>query len=128
MKRVTVIFLGLGYREFIDKSGLREVGPLSWRLSNGMAAAVICKVEALEYGNSPDSGDSCCKMILKFVDRGSAAFSRKFKLSLVPNFILENALNKLPSILARLELSINENQNYYGHLNEAAQKLDISHR
>ncbi|KAI4329811.1 hypothetical protein MLD38_028156 [Melastoma candidum] len=218
-----VVYLRQGHEEFINKSGLREVGPWNWRLPNGgVAAAEICKVEALEYGNSPGSGDSCCKMILKFVDPGSAAFSRKFKLTLpellnFPDFIVEKTLydhslnrwtlrnkcsvwwrnedgvggcwwvgkivssqpkslefpdspwerytvryspdpqeihchspwelhdieapwnhphidhdirNKLLSIFVRLELSINENQDYYGYgqLNEAAQKSDFSNR
>lgn len=47
-----------------------------------MSAVEICKVEALDYDFVPGSGDSRCKMKLKFVDPLSNAIDKLFQLTL----------------------------------------------
>ena len=54
----------------------------------------FCRVEGLEYSTFPGSGESCCKMTLKFTDPSSSMFNRSFKLTLpdltgFPDFIVE---------------------------------------
>ncbi|XP_030454648.2 uncharacterized protein LOC115675964 isoform X1 [Syzygium oleosum] len=88
-----VVYLRQGHQEFIESSCLRDVGP--WRsLRGSLSAAEVCKVEALDYANSPGSGESCCKLTLKFVNPASNVFGRTFKLMLpelinFPDFLVE---------------------------------------
>ncbi|KAK2649656.1 hypothetical protein Ddye_017145 [Dipteronia dyeriana] len=88
-----VVYLRQGHHEFIDSIGSREVGP--WRSIKGHINAVeICKVENLTYATFPGSGDSCCKLTLKFMDPSSSVFDKAFKLTLpelidFPDFIVE---------------------------------------
>lgn len=56
--------------------------PCPWILFQGLRAVEICKVEKLEYAEVPGSGDSCCKLRLRFVDPSSHAFKKSFKLTL----------------------------------------------
>lgn len=54
----------------------------------------ICKVEGLDYATLPGSGDSCCKIKLRFVDPSSIGFGKAFKLTLpelidFPDFVVE---------------------------------------
>lgn len=71
----------------------REKGP--WSSIKGRLRAVeICRVESLEYAIAAGSGDSCCKITLRFVDSSSAAYGKTFKLTLpelinFPDFIVE---------------------------------------
>lgn len=82
-----------GHQEFIELNSLREAGP--WRSIKGHINAVeICKVENTAYATLPGSGESCCKLTLKFVDPSSSVFDKAFKLTLpelinFPDFIVE---------------------------------------
>lgn len=82
-----------GHEEFIESSGLSEVGP--WRsINRNLSAVEICKVEGLDYATLPGSGDSCCKIKLRFVDPSSIGFGKAFKLTLpelidFPDFVVE---------------------------------------
>lgn len=54
----------------------------------------FCKVEDLKYSSLAGSGESCCKMILKFVDLDSNVYQQSFKLTLpevmgFPDFLVE---------------------------------------
>lgn len=56
----------------------------------------ICLVEELNYATVPGSGESCCKITLKFVDDSSNVFGQKFKLTVpelndFPDFIVEKS-------------------------------------
>ncbi|KAB5527371.1 hypothetical protein DKX38_021218 [Salix brachista] len=88
-----VVYLRQGHQEYIDLYSLREKGP--WSLIKGCLGAVeICKVEDLDYAIVPGSGDSCCKITLRFVDATSVAFGKAFKLTLpelidFPDFVVE---------------------------------------
>lgn len=82
-----------GHQEYIDYSHSRERGP--WTTLKGNIRAVeFCKVENLEYATVSGSGDSCCKMMLKFVDPESSVYDSSFKLTLpeetgFPDFLVE---------------------------------------
>ncbi|KAI5579538.1 hypothetical protein BDE02_08G095300 [Populus trichocarpa] len=86
-------YLRQGHQEYIDCMKSKEAGP--WKTIKGNIRAVeFCKVEALEYAPFAGSGDSCCKMTLKFIDPTSSAFHRSFKLTLpemtgFPDFLVE---------------------------------------
>lgn len=59
-----------------------------------LRAVEFCRVERLEYSTSPGSGESCCKMTLKFTDPSSSMFDRAFNLTLpdmtgFPDFLVE---------------------------------------
>ncbi|XP_065863791.1 uncharacterized protein [Euphorbia lathyris] len=89
-----VVYLRQGHQEYKEKDyiNLREPGP--WKTLKGHIKAVeFCKVEGLEYSTVP-SGDSCCKMTLKFVDPASNVYQKSFKLTLpeltgFPDFLVE---------------------------------------
>ncbi|KAK7392242.1 hypothetical protein VNO78_20674 [Psophocarpus tetragonolobus] len=75
-----VVYLRQGHQEYIESYALSESGP--WRSLTELGASEICKVEELEYAELPGSGDSCCKLKLKFVDPSSRVYSKSFKLTL----------------------------------------------
>lgn len=57
-------------------------------------AVEFCRVEDLKYSSLAGSGESCCKMILKFVDQDSNVYQQSFKLTLpevmgFPDFLVE---------------------------------------
>lgn len=88
-----VVYLRQGHEEFLKSSGLMEVGP--WRsINRNLNAVEICKVEGLDYATLPGSGDSCCKIKLRFVAPCSVGFGKTFKLTLpelidFPDFVVE---------------------------------------
>lgn len=74
------MFDSQGHQEYIESAMSSESGP--WRSFTGLSASEICKVEELEYAELPGSGDSCCKLKLKFVDPSSCACGKSFRLTL----------------------------------------------
>ncbi|GAV70868.1 WD40 domain-containing protein/Bromodomain domain-containing protein [Cephalotus follicularis] len=90
-----VAYLRQGHQEYLDSGGLKELGP--WKSMKGNLRAVeFCNIEGLEYSTLPGSGDSCCKMRLKFVDPDSSVFHKVFKLTLpevtsFPDFLVERS-------------------------------------
>lgn len=84
-----------GHEEYIVHSKLRESGP--WVTIKGEISAVeFCKVEGLEYSTLSGSGESCCKMLLRFVDPASSVVGRSFRLTLpevtsFPDFLVERS-------------------------------------
>ncbi|CAJ1969843.1 unnamed protein product [Sphenostylis stenocarpa] len=75
-----VVYLRQGHHEYIESRSSSEPGP--WRSFTGLGVSEICKVEVLEYAELPGSGDSCCKLKLKFVDPSSYVHGKLFKLTL----------------------------------------------
>ncbi|KAH1259844.1 Bromodomain and WD repeat-containing protein 1 [Glycine max] len=75
-----VVYLRQGHQEYIKSYSLSESGP--WRSFTGLGASEICKVEELEYAELPGSGDSCCKLKLRFLDPSSCVHGKSFKLTL----------------------------------------------
>lgn len=88
-----VVYLRQGHEEFIDCGGSKERGP--WTVIKGNVGPVeFCKVESLEYAIYPGSGESCCRMMLRFIDPASGVFRKSFKLTLpeatgFPDFLVE---------------------------------------
>lgn len=88
-----VVYLRQGHQEYINYSGSRQVGPWTTVREN-ITAVEFCKVESLEYATASGSGDSCCKMTLKFIDPNSSVFQSTFRLTLpevtgFPDFLVE---------------------------------------
>ncbi|XP_058770312.1 uncharacterized protein LOC131643955 isoform X2 [Vicia villosa] len=75
-----VVYLRQGHEEYTTPCPSSEPGP--WRSFQGLRAVETCKVEKLEYAEVPGSGDSCCKLRLRFVDPSSHVFKKSFKLTL----------------------------------------------
>ncbi|XP_043708023.1 PH-interacting protein-like isoform X2 [Telopea speciosissima] len=88
-----VIYLRQGHQEYIEMYHSLEAVP--WKSIKGNVRAVeLCKVNELDYSTRPGSGESCCKITLKFIDSTSSVFGRTFKLTLpelndFPDFIVE---------------------------------------
>ncbi|XP_054812506.1 uncharacterized protein LOC129313422 isoform X2 [Prosopis cineraria] len=87
-----VVYLRQGHQEYIESCQSYEVGP--WRSIAGLRAVEICKVEELDYATVAGSGDSCCKLKLRFADPSSNVCGKSFKLTLpelinFPDFVVE---------------------------------------
>lgn len=81
-----------GHEECIESGRLKGPGP--WSSRGYLSAVEICRVENLAYSHFPGSGESCCKITLKFVDNSSRAFGDAFILTLpeligFPDFLIE---------------------------------------
>ncbi|KAK9147036.1 hypothetical protein Sjap_006939 [Stephania japonica] len=81
-----------GHQEYAAACSRSSEGP--WRTLKGSLRAVeFCKVDELHYASVP-SGESCCKMMLEFVDPSSNVVGKKFKLTYpelleFPDFLVE---------------------------------------
>ncbi|KAM1953621.1 hypothetical protein ACFX15_007938 [Malus domestica] len=76
-----VVYLRQGHQEYLKLVNNSEEGP--WEsIKENIKVAEVCKVESLEYASLPGSGESCCKIKLKFVDPSSAIFGKALKLTL----------------------------------------------
>uniref|UniRef100_A0A803M7J1 Bromo domain-containing protein n=1 Tax=Chenopodium quinoa TaxID=63459 RepID=A0A803M7J1_CHEQI len=90
-----VVYLRQGHQEYIEKYAPHERGP--WNTMKGrINDAETCLVEGLHYAYVPGSGESCCKLTLKFVDDSSSVFGKPLKLTLpellhAPDFLVEKA-------------------------------------
>ncbi|KAK3020599.1 hypothetical protein RJ639_046949, partial [Escallonia herrerae] len=86
-----VVYLRQGHQEYLESSGASATGP--WTFGKNIRAVEICLVEDLHYAPFLGSGESCCKMTLKFIDSSSSVFGRTFKLNLpeidFPDFVVE---------------------------------------
>ncbi|KAK9673015.1 hypothetical protein RND81_12G140300 [Saponaria officinalis] len=88
-----VAYLRQGHHEFLSSSRTPVRAP--WDVLKGEIRAVeFCKVIELDYSTVPGSGDSCCKLTLKFIDDSSSVSGKTFKLSLpevsgFPDFLVE---------------------------------------
>ncbi|XP_068661655.1 uncharacterized protein [Aristolochia californica] len=87
-----IAYLRQGHQEYIEWRRSHEVGP--WRTIKGIRAVEFCRVQQLEYSTLPGSGESCCKLVLEFVESASSVFGRTFKLTLpelinFPDFLVE---------------------------------------
>ncbi|XP_024019306.1 bromodomain and WD repeat-containing protein 3 [Morus notabilis] len=90
-----VVYLRQGHQEFAESCSSRECPP---RLLKGNLNAVeICKVESLDYTWVAGSGESCCKIKLKFMDPSSNVLGKSFTLTLpelrdFSDFVVEKTL------------------------------------
>ncbi|XP_071906255.1 uncharacterized protein [Coffea arabica] len=90
-----VVYLRQGHQEYIAYSHLKDLGPWS-TLKGHIRAVEFCKVEELEYSTIGGSGESCCKILLKFVDLESSVVGKSFRLVLpevtsFPDFLVERS-------------------------------------
>ncbi|GFP99609.1 bromodomain and WD repeat-containing protein 1 [Phtheirospermum japonicum] len=82
-----------GHQEYKSHMNSRIIGP--WEtIKRNIRAVEFCRVEDLEYSTHPGSGESCCKMTLKFIDPSSDVNGKSFKLALpevtgFPDFLVE---------------------------------------
>ncbi|EEF47272.1 WD-repeat protein, putative [Ricinus communis] len=89
-----VVYLRQGHLEYIESVRSEESGP--WSSSRRYVNPVeTCRVERIKYGCGP-GGDSCCKIMLRFIDPSSGVFGEGFELTLLeltdfPDFVVEKA-------------------------------------
>lgn len=91
-----VMYLRQGHQDYLSLNGRREQGPWTTLRGKTVRAVELCKVDCLEYSTFPGSGESCCKLILRFTDPESDVFDKTFKLTLpevtsFPDFLVERS-------------------------------------
>lgn len=90
-----VVYLRQGHQGYINYTNSRKPGP--WEtIRQNIRAVEFCKVEKLDYSALPGSGESCCKMTLRFVDPTSDVNGQSFTLTLpevteFPDFLVEKS-------------------------------------
>ncbi|TQD80063.1 hypothetical protein C1H46_034348 [Malus baccata] len=79
-----VVYLRQGHQEYLKLVKNSEEGPWGpWEsIKENIKVAEICKVESLDYASLPGSGESCCKIKLRFVDPSSVILGKALKLTL----------------------------------------------
>ncbi|KAK8636104.1 hypothetical protein V6N13_004814 [Hibiscus sabdariffa] len=87
-----VVYFRQGHEECIEEGFIKGTGP--WSTRAHLSAVEICRVVDLAYSQVPGSGESCCKITLRFVDNSSCAFGEVFTLTLpeligLPDFLVE---------------------------------------
>ncbi|KAJ6849084.1 uncharacterized protein M6B38_271400 [Iris pallida] len=88
-----VAYLRQGHEEYIKDYCLLSQEAVSLK-KRALKAVEICKVQQLDYSAHPGSGESCCKLILEFIESSSNLFRKTFKLTLpelvsFPDFLVE---------------------------------------
>lgn len=83
------LFGSQGHEEYMESSK----SPLKNPWKSVKSAVEVCTVEHLNYAHAP-SGESCCKITLRFVDPSSSVFGKAYELTLpesinFPDFIVE---------------------------------------
>ncbi|CAN6567678.1 unnamed protein product [Malus baccata var. baccata] len=75
----------IGHQEYLKLVKNSDEGPWGpWEsIKENIKVAEICKVESLDYASLPGSGESCCKIKLRFVDHSSAILGKALKLTLL---------------------------------------------
>ncbi|GKU85339.1 hypothetical protein SLEP1_g19 [Rubroshorea leprosula] len=91
-----IVYLRQGHEEYLthNRPRLREQGPWTTLEGKKVRAVELCKVEDLQYSTFPGSGESCCKLTLRFTNPTSNVFDESFKLTLsevtsLPDFLVE---------------------------------------
>lgn len=102
-----VVYLRQGHQEYLES--IRDLNSGPWLSFKGQIRAVeFCSVESLKYSTLRGSGESCCKLVLKFIDPSSSMSGRVFRLTLselnnIADFVVERT---------RYEASILRNWTY----------------
>ncbi|XP_050376385.1 uncharacterized protein LOC126793802 isoform X2 [Argentina anserina] len=92
-----VVYLRQGHQEYMDLALKSDLGPWGpWgSLKEKIRAVEICKVISLDYDTMPGSGESCTKILFKFVESSSAVNGKTFKLTMpeidFSDFIVEKS-------------------------------------
>ncbi|KAL8481278.1 hypothetical protein ACS0TY_027705 [Phlomoides rotata] len=90
-----VVYLRQGHQEYILHVQSRNRGP--WEtIKRNIRAVEFCRVEGLKYSTHPGSGESCCKVTLKFLDPSSDVVGKSFDMTLpevtgFPDFLVEKS-------------------------------------
>ncbi|CAI9104888.1 OLC1v1003675C2 [Oldenlandia corymbosa var. corymbosa] len=91
-----VMYLRQGHQEYMESSQMLQSAP--WTRYRNMRAAEACLVDDLEYSAVPGSGESGCKITLRFLDDSSELYGQIFKFTLpeldFPDFIVERTWYK----------------------------------
>ncbi|XP_048527611.1 bromodomain and WD repeat-containing protein 3-like [Triticum urartu] len=87
-----VMYLRQGHEEYLK--GMRLSDSCPWNRIKGLKAVELCKIQDLCYTTYKGSGESCCKLTLKFIDDTSSGFNREFVITLpelvgFPDFLVE---------------------------------------
>ncbi|PAN50018.1 hypothetical protein PAHAL_9G492100 [Panicum hallii] len=87
-----VIYLWQGHEEYLE--GERLSDPCPWMRIKGLKAVELCKIQGLDYSSYKGSGESCCKLSIKFIDHASTGFGKTFMITLpelvsYPDFLVE---------------------------------------
>ncbi|XP_020194741.1 uncharacterized protein [Aegilops tauschii subsp. strangulata] len=87
-----VMYLRQGHEEYLN--GMRLSDSCPWNRIKGLKAVELCKIQDLCYTTYKGSGESCCKLTLKFIDDTSSGFNREFVITLpelvgFPDFLVE---------------------------------------
>lgn len=89
-----VVYLRQGHEEYIESSHC-SYDKVPWKLfGENVRVVETCLVEGLDYAPVPGSGETCCKVTLKFTD--SILLGRTFELTLpdlidFPDFVVEKS-------------------------------------
>lgn len=89
------LYLPQGHQEYTHHIQSRNRGP--WEtFRRNIRAVEFCRVEGLKYSTHPGSGESCCKVTLKFLDPSSDVVGKSFDLTLpemtgFPDFLVEKS-------------------------------------
>jgi PH-interacting protein len=88
---VFVLFLQ-GHEEYLNRMRLTDSCP--WNRIKGLKDVELCKIQGLSYSTYGGSGESCCKLTLKFIDDTSRGYRKEFKITLLepvdfPDFLVE---------------------------------------
>lgn len=87
-----VVYVRQGHEEYIEKCQC-SYDKVPWKLfGESIGVVETCLVEGLDYAPVPGSGETCCKVTLKFTD--SILLDRTFELTLpdlidFPDFVIE---------------------------------------
>ncbi|CAN6295358.1 unnamed protein product [Urochloa humidicola] len=87
-----VMYLGQGHEEYLQDMQSSDSCP--WNRIKGLKAVELCKIQGLEYSSYKGSGESCCKLSIKFIDPSSTGFGKTFMFTLpelvnFPDFLVE---------------------------------------
>ncbi|KAK1437216.1 hypothetical protein QVD17_03004 [Tagetes erecta] len=90
-----VAYFRQGHQEYIESLGQRSSARGPWTVfKENIRDVEICSVDSLDYDTLAGSGESGCKLKLKFIDPSSKVFGQTFKLTLpelvnFPDFLVE---------------------------------------
>lgn len=88
-----IVYMAQGHQEYIESSQSVDKSPLK-TFRGRIRAVEVCSVENLEYSFCAGSGESCCKITIKFIDSSSELFGEEFRFTLpelvdFPDFVVE---------------------------------------
>ncbi|KAF5198574.1 Bromodomain and wd repeat-containing protein [Thalictrum thalictroides] len=92
-----VVYLRQGHQQYVEYHHPSKVNLLWGTLKGKPRSVEFCKVIALVYSTVPGSGESCCKITLKFLDPLSSLVGQTLKFTLpelndIADFLVERTL------------------------------------